>query len=113
VAVAAVQMVVVVGMTYDQSALAAGNARGYFWVIAGKAVLQTAALLVGMQLGGLGGALAAQGLALILAHGLIVGLARRHGVWDGRHDAVMGGVALGLMALAVVTHLEALRGLFP
>jgi hypothetical protein len=102
----------VVGMTYDQAALAAGNARGYFWLIAGKAVLQTLALLAGMHFGGLGGALLAQGLALIVAHGLIVLLARKHGAWDGRHDLVMGAVALALAGLAIATHWAALQGLF-
>jgi O-antigen/teichoic acid export membrane protein len=112
VAVACVQMVVVVGMTYDQAALAAGNARGYFWLIAGKAVLQTVALLAGMQFGGLGGALLAQGVALILAHGLIVGLARKHQAWDARHDLVIGAVALALAALAIATHWTEVEGLF-
>ena len=112
VAVACVQMVVVVGMTYDQSALAAGDARGYFRLIAGKAVLQTVALLAGMHWGGLGGALLAQGVALALAHGLIVVLARRHGAWDGRHDLVMGTGALMLAGLAIATHWQALVGLF-
>ena len=112
VAVACVQMVVVVGMTYDQSALAAGDARGYFRLIAGKAVLQTVALLAGMHWGGLGGALLAQGVALALAHGLIVVLARRHGAWDARHDLVMGAGALMLAGLAIATHWQALLGLF-
>lgn len=112
VAVACVQMIVVVGMTYDQAALAAGNGRGYFWLIAGKAVLQTLALLLGMHFGGLGGALLAQGVALVLAHGLIVMLARRHGAWDARHDLVMGAVALALAALAIAEHRAALQGLF-
>jgi O-antigen/teichoic acid export membrane protein len=62
VAVACVQMIVVIGMTYDQSALAAGDGRGYFLVIAGKAALQTVALIGGMAWFGLGGALIAQGV---------------------------------------------------
>jgi O-antigen/teichoic acid export membrane protein len=112
VAVACVQMIVVVGMTYDQAALAAGNARGYFWLIAAKAMLQTVALLVGMHFGGLGGALLAQGVALMLAHGLIVLLARRHGAWDARHDLVMGAGALVLAGLAIATHWDDILGLF-
>jgi O-antigen/teichoic acid export membrane protein len=111
VAVACVQMIAVIGMTYDQSALAAGNARGYFLVIAGKAALQTVALIGGMAWFGLGGALIAQGVALVLAHGLIVGLARRHGAWDAGHDLVMGLAAAGVIGLAVWIHAEALGGL--
>ncbi|MGL4319822.1 MAG: oligosaccharide flippase family protein, partial [Paracoccaceae bacterium] len=111
VAVACVQMVGVIGMTYDQSALAAGNARGYFLVIAAKAAMQTVALVAGMQWGGLGGALLAQVLALIAAHGFIVALARKHGAWDGRHDLVMGGLVALIAALAVWLHEDALRAL--
>ncbi len=37
VAIACLQMPMVIGMTYDQSALAAGDSRNYFWVIAVKA----------------------------------------------------------------------------
>ena len=112
VAVACVQMIVVVGMTYDQSALAAGNARGYFAVIAAKAALQTCALIAGMHWGGLGGALMAQGCVLIAAHVLIVVLARRHGAWDAAHDTVMAGVVGAVMALALWWHWAALAALF-
>jgi O-antigen/teichoic acid export membrane protein len=112
VAVACVQMVAVLGMTYDQAALAAGNARGYFLLIAAKAALQTVALIGGMVWAGLGGALLAQGVALVLAHGLIVWLARRHGAWDARHDLVMGAVVACVVALAVWWHGAALSGLF-
>ncbi len=111
VAVACVQMIVVLGLTYDQSALAAGNARGYFLVIAGKAALQTVALIAGMQWAGLGGALLAQGVALVAAHGLIVTLARRHGAWDARHDLGMGLVVACVIAVAVWVNADALRGL--
>jgi O-antigen/teichoic acid export membrane protein len=111
VAVACVQMIVVLGMTYDQCALAAGNARGYFLVIAGKAVLQTGALILGMGWAGLGGALLAQGVALVAAHGLIVVLARKHGAWDATHDTAWGAVVAGLIALAVWVNADELAGL--
>ena len=48
-------------MTYDQSALAAGDSRNYFFVIAARTTLQTLAFLVGAEFGGLLGALAASG----------------------------------------------------
>jgi O-antigen/teichoic acid export membrane protein len=111
VAVALVQMIVVIGMTYDQAALAAGDARGYFLVIAGKAALQTVALIAGMAWGGLGVALMAQGAALIAAHGLIVLLARKHGVWDARHDLLTGLAVAGVILLVALTHGDALAGL--
>lgn len=112
VVVACVQMVAVVGMTYDQSALAAGNARGYFAVMAARAAVQTAALIGGMQWAGLGGALLAQGVALVVSHALIVGLARRHGAWDGVHDQVMGACVAGVILAALWWHGGALAALF-
>lgn len=100
VVMACVQMPGVVGMTYDQSALAAGDSRNYFLVIALKAVLQTTAFLVGLQAGGLFGALTAQGIALCLMHLPIIWLARRHRAWDGLHDAAF--FALSAVCAAVV-----------
>jgi O-antigen/teichoic acid export membrane protein len=108
VVMACVQMPGVVGMTYDQSALAAGDSRNYFLVIALKAVLQTAAFLIGMQAGGLFGALAAQGIALCLMHLPIVWLARRHNAWDGRHDAAFFAVSAALAALILWRNAAAL-----
>ncbi len=100
VVMACVQMPGVVGMTYDQSALAAGDSRNYFLVIALKAVLQTTAFLIGLQAGGLFGALTAQGIALCLMHLPIIWLARRHRAWDGLHDAAF--FALSAVCAAVV-----------
>ena len=101
VVMACVQMPGVIGMTYDQSALAAGDSRNYFLVIALKAVLQTAAFLLGMQAAGLFGALAAQGLALCLMHLPIIWLARRHRAWDAAHDAGFFALAAVLAALVL------------
>lgn len=96
VAVACVQMPQVIGMTYDQSALAAGDSRSYFLVMAARATIQTVALFAGAAYGGLPFALFFQGLALLAAHPLIVWLARHHGAWDGFHDLfffVVAGLA--------------------
>ena len=87
-ALAIAQMPQVIGMTYDQSALAAGNSRGYFRVIALRAAIQTAAFSIGVHLGGLLGALIGLGLAGLISHRLIVLLARRHRAWDLTHDFV-------------------------
>lgn len=101
VAIACVQMPGVIGMTYDQSALAAGDSRTYFALMALKAGVQTAAFLVGVRMAGLEGALLAQGAALLALHPAIVLLARKHRAWDGLHDAVFFALAFGLAALAV------------
>lgn len=101
VAIACLQMPLVIGMTYDQAALAAGDSRSYFWVIAAKATVQTSGFLIGAHFAGLGGALLAQGLALAAVHPLIIWLARRHRAWDGWHDAGFALLALALMAAAL------------
>lgn len=101
VLVACVQMPAVIGMTYDQAALAAGDSRNFFFVLLAKATVQTTAFLIGAEMGGLVGALAGQGLALAAVHPLIVWLARRHRVWDARHDLVWSVVALALIGLAL------------
>jgi O-antigen/teichoic acid export membrane protein len=101
VAMACVQMPAVIGLTYDQSALAAGDSRNYFLVIALKAILQTLAFLVGMSFGGLFGALAAQGIALCIMHLPIIWLARRYHAWDALHDAVFFGLAAVLIAITL------------
>ncbi len=87
-ALAMAQMPQVIGMTYDQSALATGNSRGYFLVMALRAAIQTAAFAIGVHLGGLLGALVGLGLAGLISHPLIVLLARRHRAWDLTHDFV-------------------------
>lgn len=101
VAIACVQLPVVIGMTYDQSALAAGDSRSYFLVMAARAAVQTLAFLLGAWGGGLAGALLAQGVALVAVHPLIIGLARKHKAWDGAHDAGFAAAALVILAVAL------------
>ena len=110
-AVALVQMPTVIGMTYDQSALAAGDGRGYFALIAMRAGVQTLAFLLGAHLAGLGGALLGQGLAAALVHPLIIRLARKHGVWDMRHDLAMTVLMLVLIGLSVQANGPALAAM--
>ena len=101
-ALAMVQMPQVIGMTYDQSALAAGNSRGYFLVMALRAGVQTAAFAMGVHQGGLLGALVGLGLAGLISHLLIILLARRHRAWDLTHDFVffLCGSALAAVIFA-------------
>jgi len=97
VMVALAQMPMAVGMTYDQSALAAGESRPYFAVMALRAAGQTLAFVVGLEFGGLTGGLIGLGIAGVVLHGAIVMLARRYRVWDGWHDL---GFALIICAVA-------------
>ncbi len=102
VAVACLQMPLAIGMTYDQAALAAGDSRSFFLVMAARAAMQTVALLAGAEWAGLQGALLFQGVALLAAYPLVIWLARRHGAWDALHDLfffALGGLAV-ILALS-------------
>ena len=113
-AIALVQIGQVIGMTYDQSALAAGDSRGYFMLFAARATLQISFFLIGVSTAGLLGALVGQGAAILLIHPLIVLLARRHGAWDPLHDAVFALIGLifgGLAYLAARDAIAALAGI--
>lgn len=104
VAIALVQLPQLIGMTYDQAALAAGDSRTFFWVMAARAGAQTFAFLAGVSLAGLQGALAGQFIAVLLMHGAIIWLARRYRVWDGWIDLVLAVCAALVIALAVLLH---------
>lgn len=110
-AVALAQMPAVAGMGYDQAALTAGDGRGFFLLLAARAALQTGAFLVGAHFWGLGGALAGQGLALLLSHPMIALLAARHRAWDPLHDLIAMGLALVLMVAVAVPDMAALQAL--
>lgn len=97
--IALMQMWPLIGLTYDQAALAAGDSRSFFWVMALRALVQTAFFLTGLMLGGLQGALIGQALAALAVHPAIIWLARRHGVWDPRHDLCAAALA-AVFALA-------------
>jgi O-antigen/teichoic acid export membrane protein len=98
-AVSITHLLHVVGLTYDQAALAQGDSRTFFWVFLGRAIVQTGSLLVGLAFGGLAGAIIGQGIGYVVVHGMNIALARRHSVWDPVHDcvaflvAVVGGSA--------------------
>lgn len=104
IAVAMVQMPETIGITYDQSALAAGDTKTYFWLQALKATVQTLAFLIGVKFGGLEGALLAQGLALLALHPAVILLARKHKAWDPLNDLVFFALAGLLVCLAVWLH---------
>lgn len=104
VAVAIALMPQVIGMTYDQAALAAGDSRRFFVFSACRAVLQVGFLLVGASQFGVMGAIAGTGVAMVLAHGVLIWLARCHGVWDARHDAGFAIVGMLVAGLALWLH---------
>lgn len=101
VALACAQLPTALIATYDQAALAAGDSRGFFRVIALRSVVQVLFFVLGAEAGGIGGALAGQGLAGLVCLPASILLARRHGVHDPRHDLAFGALALGIAALAL------------
>ena len=112
VMVSCVVLLQLIGMSYDRAALAAGDARGFFWLQAIRAVLHMLGLIAGAYMAGLGGALAGQAAAVILSYGVQVRLARRHGVWDMQQDfcAMLG--ALSMATIALWLHHEGVMRLF-
>lgn len=103
-AIACVQLPSLVVASYDQSALAAGDSKGFFTITAIKAVGQTLGIWLGAELGGLTGALIGQGLsALLIAAPASMMLARRHKVQDPLHDAVFLTASLVLLATVFAT----------
>jgi O-antigen/teichoic acid export membrane protein len=104
VLIACAQMMGLASKVYDQAALAYGDSRGFFIVVAVRAVVQTILLWGGAETFGVAGALIGQGLALLAAHVGSIVLARKHKCWDPVHDAVIIGGAFALTAGAVVVH---------
>lgn len=111
VLVAVIQIPQVIGMSYDQSALAAGDSRNYFFFTLARATFLTAGLIVGAETMGLIGALVGQGLAAIASYPVLVWLARRHGAWDGWHDLFFAVVGVGLAVLALAVDQTAIQSL--
>jgi O-antigen/teichoic acid export membrane protein len=101
----------VIGLTYDQAALAAGDSRRFFYVVAIKATLLTAAFLIGAEMGGLFGALIGQSVAMLFIYPLHVWLAWLHGAWDPLHDAICAAVSLCFVSLALWYNWEAIAAL--
>lgn len=87
VVISLIQIPLIIGLTYDQAALAAGDSRNYFYTIAARATAQTTFFIIGAELGGMAGALIGQGMASVMLHAVTIWLARKHKVWDPIHDA--------------------------
>ncbi|MFK7837217.1 MAG: oligosaccharide flippase family protein [Sulfitobacter sp.] len=99
----------VIGMTYDQAALAAGDSRRFFVATALRASVQVSLLLIGALYGGLVGALIGMGGAMVLSHLVMIWLARAHGVWDGAHDALFAGTGIVAAGTAIWLHWDAIQ----
>lgn len=91
----------IIVLTYDQSALAAGDSKRFFVLAGTKAAVMIMALLIGVQMAGLFGALISQGIAVLAVYPVVVWLAKRQGAWDPLHDAfyAMIGILIGTIAI--------------
>lgn len=111
VVIAVVQIPMVIGMTYDQAALAAGDSRNYFLLTAARAILLVTGMILGAEHLGLLGALIGQALASIAVYPLLVWLAWRHKAWDAAHDLFFAALGIGLALMALWVDQTAIRGL--
>lgn len=109
--VSVAQFPLIIGVTYDQAALAAGDSRGFFQMLLVRSVLLVAFLLTGMELGGLVPAILMIGLGSTVSHLFLIRLARRHQAWDALHDCIYFALAAVVSALALWLNQEELRAL--
>ena len=108
---ACMQIPMIIVLTYDQAALASGDARRFFVLAASKAVVMISALLIGVQMAGLFGALVSQGIAIVAIYPVVVWLARRQGAWDPLHDAMCSAVGLLIGLGAIWYNIDAILAL--
>lgn len=99
--VAVAQFPLILALTCDGAALAAGDSRRFFWLMLARAILVIGGLLLGWQAGGLAGAIAGQGIGHLLSYPGLVWLLRPHGAWDPGLDATFGLASLLASGLAL------------
>ncbi|WJS84598.1 oligosaccharide flippase family protein [Paracoccus sp. TOH] len=110
VAIACIQMLQVIPISYEYSALAAGDSRGFFIMQSSRAGIYFTLVAGGAFLYGLPGLLVGQALSQIFCYPVTVWLARRHGCWDPRHDLIAALVALGAAGSVLFAHRQAVVG---
>jgi O-antigen/teichoic acid export membrane protein len=101
----------VIGVTYDQAALAAGDSKRFFVFSGLRAVVQVIGLLIGITQFGLLGAIVALGIAAIVIYPVLIWLARVHRVWDPAHDLAAALAGAGIVAAAISLHIEPITAL--
>lgn len=101
----------IIGMSYDQAALAAGDSRRVFFLTGIRSTLQIVLLILGLHWFGLVGGVASFGVAMLLAHPMLIALGLRHKAWDPLHDIVSFTLAGLLAAGAIWLHWDALLGI--
>ncbi|MCT4608306.1 MAG: oligosaccharide flippase family protein [Pelagimonas sp.] len=111
VLLACAQIPLVIVLTYDQAALAAGDSRRFFVLAAIRAGLMITCLYLGLETHGLIGAIAGIALANLLAYPAVVWLARRTGVWDKLHDGMFAAFGLAITAICLWLNADAIKSL--
>jgi O-antigen/teichoic acid export membrane protein len=111
VLIAILQMPTLIMLSCDQAALAAGDSRRYAGFTLARAVLMVTFLLIGLEWGGLEGAIIGQGLAGLAAYPMLVWLLRPHGAWDPVTDAVFMAIGVVICITAWQFNAEAIATL--
>ncbi|MTH77827.1 oligosaccharide flippase family protein [Paracoccus aestuariivivens] len=106
VVIASIQLLVVVPISYESAALAAGDSRAFFVLQCSRATIYFSLVLAGTWFFGLTGLLAGQALAQLCCYPVVVWLARRQRAWDPRHDIVAIAIALAGAACALIMHAD-------
>lgn len=109
VVIACIQMIQVIPISYEYSALAASDSRGFFIMQSTRAMIYTLLVCIGAWVYGLPGLLAGQALSQILCYPVTVWLARRHQAWDPRHDLIAAAIAFTGAGLSFALHGDAIR----
>ncbi|MFT4012098.1 MAG: oligosaccharide flippase family protein [Paracoccus sp. (in: a-proteobacteria)] len=104
VALACIQMLIVIPLSYETAALASGDSRGFFIMQSSRALIYSALVMIGAWLGGLAGLLVGQAFAHLFCYPVSVWMARRQKAWDPRHDMIAAVVAVLGAAFALTLH---------
>jgi O-antigen/teichoic acid export membrane protein len=105
------KMIQSIGLTYDNTALAAGNSRAFFVYTASRATFQVTFLLIGVINFGLIGALIGLACAAMLTHPVLIWLSRKHRAWDPKHDLIWFGILICLATAVLWLNGGAIRAL--
>lgn len=104
VAIACIQMLLIIPLSYETAALAAGDSRAFFVMQSSRALIYFTLVVIGAWLYGLMGLLAAQAIAQLFCYPVSVWMARRQKAWDPRHDIAATVLAVLGAALALTLH---------
>jgi O-antigen/teichoic acid export membrane protein len=100
VMIASIQAPALIILTCDQVALARGDSRRFFLFTLIRAALIVAGIAVGLQMGGLTGALVGWGVGNALAYPALAWLLAAHGSWDWRLDTLVLAAGIAIFACA-------------